>query len=444
MLPLQDFNDFILQHNLFSKESNILLAVSGGKDSVLMVHLFKAAGYTFSIAHCNFNLRAEEFQRDESFVRMLAGVVEVPFYLAQFDTKGYAAEQKVSKQMAARALRYEWFEKIRFQQGFDFIALAQHQDDGMETVLLNLTRGTGIAGLHGILPKRGNLLRPLLFLTRLQIDMIIEENLIDYVEDSSNSTLNYSRNKIRHQVLPLLKELNPNLERTFEQNIQRFRETEMVLQQVVNTLTKDLLIEKNDAIHLSIEVIRRLHPQKLLLFEMLKPYGFTEPVLDDLIAGIDKQSGTIYSSNTHQAIVDREDVIVVKIPASEELEIYFIHPQDEKLLFLNQQLSISYTEIVQFEKEPAKAFVDVKDLIFPLILRVWQEGDKFIPLGMKTYKKLSNFFIDQKVPVNEKRLVPILVNGNGEIIWVGGYRQDDRFKITGSTTSLVVFELTKP
>lgn len=136
--------------------------------------------------------------------------------------------------------------------------------------------------------------------------------------------------------------------------------------------------------------------------------------------------------------------MLVKIPASEELEIYFIHPQDEKLLFLNQQLSISYTEIVQFEKEPAKAFVDVKDLIFPLILRVWQEGDKFIPLGMKTYKKLSNFFIDQKVPVNEKRLVPILVNGNGEIIWVGGYRQDDRFKITGSTTSLVVFELTKP
>jgi tRNA(Ile)-lysidine synthase len=444
MLPLQNFNDFIVQNKLFSKESNILLAVSGGKDSVLMVHLFKAAGYTFSVAHCNFNLRGDESQRDESFVRMLAGVVEVPFYLAHFDTKGYAVEQKVSTQMAARTLRYEWFEKLRVQQGFDFIALAQHQDDGIETVLLNLTRGTGIAGLHGILPKRGNLLRPLLFLTRLQIDMIIEENLIDYVEDSSNSTLNYSRNKIRHQVLPLLKELNPNLERTFEQNIQRFRETEMVLQQVVSTLTKDLLIQKNGAIHLSIEVIRRLHPQKLLLFEMLKPYGFTEPVLDDLISGVDKQSGTIYYSNTHQAIVDREDVIVVQIPALEELKIRFIHHQDEHAEFLNQRISISYTEIVQFEKEPTKAFVDVKDLIFPLILRSWQEGDKFIPLGMKTYKKLSNYFIDQKIPLNEKRLIPILVNGNGEIIWIGGYRQDDRFKITGSTTSLVVFELTKP
>ena len=441
MLPLQNFNDFNHHNNLFSIESNILLAVSGGKDSVLMVHLFKAAGYTFSIAHCNFNLRGDESQRDESFVRLLASIVEVPFYLKQFETKSYAAAHKVSTQMAARDLRYTWFETLRRQYSFDFIALAQHQDDGMETVLLNLTRGTGIAGLHGILPKRGNLIRPLLFLTRLQIDTIIEENSIDYVEDSSNSTLNYSRNKIRHQVLPLLKELNPNLERTFEQNIQRFRETEIVLQQVVNTLMKDLLLKKNAAIHLSIEVIKRLHPQKLLLFEMLKPFGFTEPVLDNLIQGVEKQSGTIYYSNTHQAIVDREDVIIVEIPVVEAPKIHFIHPQDEGAIFLNQQIIISYTEIVQFEKEPNKAFIDTKKLIYPLILRARQEGDKFIPLGMKTYKKLSNFFIDQKVPLNEKDLVPVLVNGNGEIIWIAGYRQDDRFKITGSTTSLAVFEL---
>lgn len=443
MLPLHNFKEFIFQNNLFSEESNILLAVSGGKDSVLMVHLFKAAGYTFSIAHCNFNLRGDESQRDESFVRMLASIVEVPFYLEQFDTKKYAAEQKVSTQMAARDLRYEWFESLRVKQGFDFIALAQHQDDGIETVLLNLTRGTGIAGLHGILPKRGNLIRPLLFLTRLQIDLIIEENSIDYVEDSSNSTLNYSRNKIRHQVLPLLKELNPNLERTFEQNIQRFRETEMVLQQVVNTLSKDLLIQNKAAVHLSIDVIKRLHPQKLLLFELLKPYGFTEPVLDDLILGVNKQSGTIYYSNTHQAIVDREDVIIVKIPLTEEPKIHFIHPQDEEVIFVDQHIVISYTDIVQFEKEQNKAFIDTKNLIYPLILRTKQEGDKFIPLGMKTYKKLSNFFVDQKVPLNEKDLVPILVNGNGEIIWIAGYRQDDRYKIKGSTIGLVVFELMK-
>jgi tRNA(Ile)-lysidine synthase len=443
MLPLQKFNDFVSQNRLFSKDNKVLLAVSGGRDSVLMVHLFKEAGYNFSIAHCNFNLRGDESQRDESFVRMLANVVEVPMYLKHFDTKAYAAEHKVSTQMAARDLRYEWFEELRIKESFDVTALAQHQDDGIETVLLNLTRGTGIAGLHGILPKRGSLIRPMLFLSRAEIDTIIAENVIDYVEDSSNATLNYARNKIRLQVLPLLKELNPNLERTFEQNIQRFRETEMVLQQVVDSLTRDLLTEKNAAQHLSIDIIKRLHPQKLLLFELLKPYGFTEKVLDDLILGVDKQSGMVYYSNTHQAIVDRKDVIIVKLAEKKEEEILFIHPHDEQLTFLGQRITISHTDVVYFEKEQNKAFVDVKKLIYPLVLRTRQEGDKFIPLGMKTHKKLSNFFIDQKVPLNEKEVAPILVNGNGEIIWIGGHRQDDRFKITGSTTSVVVFELTK-
>ena len=443
MLPIQEFNNFISEHHLFSIKSKILLAVSGGKDSVLMVHLFKEAGYNFAIAHCNFNLRAEESLRDESFVRMLASIVDVPFYLKQFDTKSFAAEKKISTQMAARDLRYEWFETLRTEHGFDTTAVAQHQDDGLETVLLNLTRGTGIAGLHGILPKRAGLVRPLLFLSKAQIELLIEANAIDYVEDSSNATSTYARNKIRHQVVPLLKELNPNLEQTFEQNIRRFRETEMVLQQVVNSLTKDLLTFKSNGIHLSKEIIKRLHPQKLLLFELLKPYGFTENVLEDLIIGLHKQSGTIYSSNTHHAIIDRVDVIIVEIQNNADQALCFIHNANEEVKFLNQHLSISYSDVVQFEKEPTKAFVDARNLIYPLILRTRQEGDKFIPLGMKTFKKLSNFFVDQKVPINQKEVVPVLVNGNGDIIWIAGHRQDDRFKITGSTSSVVVFELIK-
>ncbi|MBC7565750.1 MAG: tRNA lysidine(34) synthetase TilS [Pedobacter sp.] len=443
MLPLQNFNDFILQNNLFSKESNILLAVSGGKDSVLMVHLFKEAGYTFSVAHCNFNLRGDESQRDENFVRMLTSIVEVPFYVKQFDTASYATKVKISIQMAARDLRYKWFEELRIQHEFDLISLAQHQDDAIETVILNLTRGTGIAGLHGILPKRDHLIRPLLFLSRAQIDLVIKENAIDYVEDSSNLTSSYARNKIRHQVLPLLKELNTNLEHTFEKNIYRFRETEIVLQQVVASLTKDLLVEKGTAIHLSIEIIKRLHPQKLLLFELFKPYGFTEKVLDNLILSIDGQSGAVFYSTTHQLIVDRKDVIIVKIPDKQEEEICFIHPHDDHVTFLDQKILIYYSDVAHFENEPTKAFIDAKKLIYPLIFRARQEGDKFIPLGMTTYKKLSDFFVDKKVPLNEKELAPILVNGNGEIIWIGGYRQDDRFKVTGSTTGVAVFELMK-
>ena len=441
MLPLQRFKDFIHQHHLFSTTHKVLLAVSGGKDSVLMVHLFKQCGYHFDIIHCNFNLRGDESLRDENFVRMLGKINEVQVYVKQFETKVYATTNKLSTQMAARDLRYQWFEEVRVNGGYEVVALAQHQDDAIETVLLNLTRGTGISGLHGILPKRDQLVRPMLFLTRAEIDSIVEAFSIEFVEDSSNSTLNYARNKIRHQVLPVLKELNPNLERTFEQNIQRFTETEMVLQQVVNSLRKDLLTIRNGAIHLNIEIIKRLHPQRLLLFELLKPYHFTEHLLEEVISGLEKQSGTSYSSDTHVAIIDREDLIITVIPEEAEEVISFIHHQDHEAEFLNQRILVEYSDVVHFERDSTKAFVDVKKLIYPLILRRRQVGDKFIPLGMKTFKKLSNFLIDEKVPVHEKNRVPILVNGNGEIIWVGGFRQDDRFKITGTTTHVGMFEL---
>ncbi|RZK73631.1 MAG: tRNA lysidine(34) synthetase TilS, partial [Pedobacter sp.] len=256
MLPIDSFNAFINHQQLFSANDKVLLAVSGGKDSVLMVHLFKTAGYDIGIAHCNFNLRADESQRDETFVRMLANTLNIPFHVKHFDTKTYAEEHKVSTQMAARELRYTWFENIRAEYNYQYIALAQHNDDAIETVLLNLTRGTGIAGLHGIMAKRALLIRPLLFLSRNEIELLIAENNIDFVEDSSNATTKYARNKIRHQVVPVLKEINPNLEQTFAHNIQRFAETEMVLQQAVAGIKKELFVEKQGVVHISIEGIQ--------------------------------------------------------------------------------------------------------------------------------------------------------------------------------------------
>lgn len=443
MLPLQTFKDFVHQHQLFNSESKVLLGVSGGKDSVLMAHFFKAAGYQIGLAHCNFNLRGDESRRDESFVRMLASTFDVPFYVAHFNTKEYAVQQKISTQMAARDLRYNWFEEIRKENGYDLIALAHHMNDNMETILLNLIRGTGIAGLHGILPKRDRLIRPMLFLSRAEIDALIEALQLDYVEDSSNPTLNYARNKIRHQVVPVLSTLNPKLEHTFAQNIQRFAETEMVLQQVVASLSKDLLRKEKGAVHLSMQLIRNLTPQRLLLFELLKPYGFTEQLTDEVLAGLDKQSGTAYCSATHQAIVDREDLIISELTADAEPELVMVHHPDRVVSFLNQELIISLSDVVYFEKEARKAFVDSRLLIYPLVLRARQEGDKFMPMGMNTLKKLSNFFIDEKVPVSEKDKVPLLVNGNGEIIWVAGYRQDNRYKITEATLQVAVFELKK-
>jgi tRNA(Ile)-lysidine synthase len=440
MLALQYFKDHISSNALFSEGDKVLLAVSGGRDSVLMAHLFKLSGYHFGIAHCNFGLRADESQRDESFVRMLAATLDVPFHVTHFKTKAYAAANKVSTQMAARTLRYDWFEEIRLEHHYEVIALAQHQDDVVETVLLNLTRGTGIAGLHGILHKRDKLIRPMLFLSRTEIDELIDGNNLDYVEDSSNLSDGYARNKIRHHVVPFLKEINPNLGQTFQHNVRRFAETEQVLQNTVAALKAEILIQKEHSWHLSIAKIKALLPQHLLLYELLRPFGFSEAVVAELLLSMDKQSGTAFYSSTHRLVIDREDLIADLLSNGDQ-PVVFIHQYDHTIALPGQQVLISSAEPPFFEKARNKAFVDAVKLIYPLLIRSWQPGDKFSPIGMKTFKKLSDFFIDEKVPLSEKERVPLLINGNGEVIWVGGMRQDDRYKITAATKKAVIFEL---
>jgi tRNA(Ile)-lysidine synthase len=440
MLPLQNFQTYISQHTLFQPEDRILLAVSGGKDSVLMAQLFKLSEFEFGIAHCNFNLRADESQRDEAFVKMLAGALEVPFHVTHFKTKDFAEKQKVSTQMAARTLRYEWFEQLRQQEGYDYIALAQHQDDAIETVLLNLTRGTGIAGLHGILPKKDKLIRPLLFLSAADIASVIKDNKIDYVEDSSNLSTYYSRNKIRLNVIPQLKEINPNLEETFSHNIRRFAETEMVLRQTVDKLRQEILKEKQGRFYLSIEAVKALIPKQLLLFELLRPFDFTEPVVAELLESLDKQSGTVFLSNSHRIVIDRTSLIINKL-TDQALSNLLIHADNGLIRFGESQILISSSDDLNFKKNRDIAYVDANKLVYPLVLRKWQDGDRFMPLGMGKFKKLSDFFIDEKIPVSEKKQVPILINGNGEVIWIVGWRQDNRYKLTESTRRATVFEL---
>lgn len=440
MLPLQNFKDYILQNALFDNKHRVLLAVSGGKDSVLMAHFFKQAGFNFGIAHCNFGLRAAESQRDEHFVRTLAAVLEVPVYITHFETKAFAAQHKISTQMAARDLRYRWFEELRAEYDFDFIAVAHHQDDAVETVLLNLVRGTGISGLHGILPKRDHLIRPMLFLSRKGIEELITAHAIDFVEDSSNSSTAYARNKLRLDIIPQLKEINPNLEQTFEHNIRRFAETEMVLQLEVARARLDLCEEKHNGIHFSRRKISLLNPKRLLLFELLKIYNFTEAVVDEVIDAENKQSGTSFYSVSHRLTVDRDALIVTRITEGQEKDNIIIHSADQLIVLTGQTLQISYSDTVSFENNPQMAFVDADKLIFPLVLRTWQEGDRFMPIGMHNYKKLSDFFIDQKVPLPEKNTIPILINGNGEVIWVTGLRQDNRYKVTGTTKKVAIFE----
>ena len=442
MLPVKQFTDFIEQNKLFKPAGKVLAAVSGGMDSVLLAHLLKAAGYNFSITHCNFQLRGDDAIADQEFCKNLAQQLGVPFYTINFDTTDYAANHKISIQMAARDLRYQWFQQVKQQHGYDVIALAHHQNDTIETILLNLTRGTGIAGLHGILPKNGDLVRPLLFLNREAIQQLIQQNSLQYVEDSSNSSVKYTRNKIRHEVIPKLKELNPGLEKTFESNLQHFREMETLLELKLSELKKDLFIQQGDEIHLPLEAVKKLEPKRLLLFNLLQPYGFNETTVNDLIASLDKHSGRVFESLGYRLILDRENIILVK-KTDHPAEIT-INQNNHVVNYNNYKITLLHDDSPLIVKDnPLAVSIDADLLVYPLTIRAWQQSDYFYPLGMKTRKKLSDYFIDQKIPVHQKTQIPLLINGNGDIIWLAGYRSSEHYKVSKNTKKVTIFELIK-
>jgi tRNA(Ile)-lysidine synthase len=443
MLPAARFSQFIEENQLFSRHNKVLAAVSGGMDSVLMAHLLKETGYHFSIAHCNFQLRGDEANADQQFVKELAEQLKVPFYTTNFDTRGYAAVRKISIQMAARELRYQWFQQISQQNDYACIALAHHQNDAIETILLNLVRGTGIAGMHGILPKNGNLVRPLLFLTRDEITNIVDSDKIDFVEDSSNNSAKYARNKLRLEVIPKLKELNPALEETFERNLIHFRNLEILLAEKLAELKRALFEQHENAIHIPVDGIKKLHPQQFLLFGLLQEYGFNESTVADIISALDKHPGRVFESENYTIVLDRQKLILAE-KNHDEIKTVTIHLRDHDARFGSYQLNMLHDDSPLIIKDnPMAASVDTEKLIYPLTIRSWKQSDYFCPLGMKTKKKLSDFFINEKVPLHEKKLVPLLVNGNGDIIWIGGYRVDDRYKVTPMTKKVTIFELNK-
>ncbi|SDE19359.1 tRNA(Ile)-lysidine synthase [Mucilaginibacter pineti] len=443
MLPTKQFVDFIEQNALFTGDSNILAAVSGGMDSVLMAHLLKAAGYNFAIAHCNFQLRADEALRDQEFCNSLANQLRVPFHTINFDTKAYAADKKISIQMAARELRYQWFDTLSRQAGYQHIALAHHQNDTIETILLNLTRGTGIAGLHGILPVNGKLVRPMLFLKREEITAIVEQEKISYVEDSSNASAKYARNKIRLEVVPRLKELNPSLENTFENTLKHFRDLEQLLENHLTELRRTILKQGIDDSYFLIEDIKKLNPAGLLLFKLLQPYGFNETAVEDVLSVLDKHSGRIFESAGYLLVLDRDRLILKKRTIGGQQSIS-INETDHEVHYDGYKLNLLHDDSALIIKDnPMATSIDAALLVYPLTLRAWQEGDYFYPLGMKGKKKLSDYFINQKVPLHQKDEIPILVNGNDEVMWVAGYRADERYKVNNNTKKVTIFELYK-
>jgi len=444
---LHSFTTYIKKEKLFSKTDSILLTVSGGIDSIVMCELFHQAGLKFGIAHCNFQLRAEESDTDELFVEELAEKYNVQFHSVSFDTSAFAKKNKLSIQVAARKLRYDWFEEIRTQFDYNYIATAHHQDDSIETFFINLIRGTGIAGLHGILPKQNNIIRPLLFTNKKEIELFAKKNKLKFREDSSNASDKYVRNKIRHRLIPLLKELNPNIHKTIADDIQRLSETEKVYKKEIRNKRSKIITEDKNGIRISIKALKKLNPIAPYLFEFLYPLGFNSTTVDEIIESLNKQSGKQFFSATHRLIKDRDCLIIESRHQAQESRqtkaSHFIIKKSQKSLTVDgvklNFKSISKTKNYQLQTTNESANIDFDRLQFPIEIRRWEKGDVFYPLGMNRKKKLSDFFIDKKLSIPEKENTWVLTSKK-EIVWVIGMRLDNRYKVTDKTKKIYFVE----
>jgi tRNA(Ile)-lysidine synthase len=438
---LDRFITYIREKALFGPEEKVLLAVSGGMDSAVLLHLFAEAGFSFGVAHCNFGLRGEESDADEAFVKKLAKKYKVPVYTEQFETAAFAEREKISIQMAARALRYEWFEQLLRTEGYAYVATAHHRNDTVETVLLNLVRGTGIAGLHGILPKNGHVIRPMLFVDKETLyDFVVEKQLV-WREDSSNESNGYGRNLVRNEVVPLLKGLNPNLEETLAQTTERVGAVERVFAARIEALRQSALRTDGEVHYLSLSVLRGEPEPRTELHELLKAYHFNYAQAGDVAAVLDAEPGKRFDSPTHTLVKDREQLVITPKPLAPfrtgKLDADQTSFENEVFRLAAQTVPVAGYKI---SASPKVAALDLQTLRFPLRIRRWKEGDWFCPLGMTSKKKISDFLVDEKMPLNLKERVWLLLSGDS-IAWIIGHRIDNRFKITEKTERVYQLEV---
>ncbi len=436
---LRSFKQFIDKENLFLSADTLLLAVSGGVDSVVLCDLVYSCGFTFTIAHVNFQLRGAESERDEDFVKTLAKKYQVELLVKRFDTANYAKENGLSIQVAARQLRYDWFYQV---PDLRYILTAHHADDNIETLLMNFFKGTGITGLHGILPKQDRLVRPLLFAAKEDILAYAKEKGLDYVEDSSNQSDKYTRNYFRNQLIPALEKVYPEVKENLHNNIIRFRDAEVLYRQSVDQHKKKLLEYKGGDIHIPILKLLKSHPAETILYEIVKDFHFTPHQVKDILQIAGGQSGKYIASSTHRIISNRNWLVISPLK-SEESALIVIEEKDRLVTYPGGQVKIKtipVTGLPSLDTDASVGMMDAAMIVYPLLLRKWKQGDYFYPLGMKKKKKLSRFFIDQKMSLTEKENAWV-VEMNRKIIWVAGKRIDDRFKITPTTLNMVRMEL---
>ncbi|AOZ98090.1 tRNA lysidine(34) synthetase TilS [Flavobacterium commune] len=434
---LDKLKKHISQNFPFLEKSKLLMATSGGIDSMVMVHLFRELHYSIALAHCNFQLRGLESFGDQNFIQEYANENEIPLFLTQFDTETFAQDYKLSTQIAARELRYNWFYELLETENYDYILTAHHADDTIETFLINLSRGTGLEGLLGIPAQNDKIVRPILPFTRAEILVYAKENNIQWREDSSNASDKYLRNKIRHHLVPLLKELNPQFMESFQKTQSHLKESQELVEDAAIMVYQQVAREEGETIVFDLNQLLRLPNYRSYLYQWLHEFGFT--AWEDIYALVESQSGKQVYAPNYRLLKDREVLMLSPILQEKEVEVYFI---EKNVREVNFPLNLTFSRADDISgASNSIIFVDQDKLVYPLILKRWEEGDSFQPFGMNgKSKKLSKLFKDEKLSLLEKENCWVLWSAD-QIVWVLGIRQDERFKIDNSTKNILKIAL---
>jgi len=405
------------------------------------LHILFKLGYKCIAAHCNFYLRMEESLRDEEFVRNLAHSYSIPYYNVDFNTIEYAKTNKISIEMAARDLRYEWFNELLIKTNAQAIAVAHHADDSIETMLMNLVRGTGLRGIVGIASRNQNVVRPLLCCTRLELEKYLIEHDLEHVEDTSNAANEYVRNQYRNVLLPLLLEINPSARQNLYSSLQNLEGNLAIYQQAIEQIRQQVVENKLDEVRMNIDIIRQQVHIPTVMHELLSPYHFSSSTVEQITEHLEGESGRVFYSETHRLVKDRK-YLIISAKGLNERKSFFISQEENELtdpIHLSIK-RIDYSAGFSFSRSKDCVHIDAANLEFPLQLRRWNEGDWFYPFGMNRKKKLSDFFIDNKFSLVEKEQTWLLISNN-EIVWIVGHRLDNRYRVTDKTKEVLEIRL---